>query len=83
MKNTLLAFSLCFFIVLLLASCKRDFNCACTTTTKINDSVTSISYVKEQYRTTRNKAKGWCSDWATTNISGNDTTVTTNDCMFE
>ncbi len=72
-----------FLVVTTFISCKRDFKCSCTTTTKINDSVTAISITKEDYRTTRNKAKGWCSDWSSTTVSGNDTTVTANDCMFE
>lgn len=66
-----------------LASCKKDFNCSCTTTTKINDSVVSVTILKEQYKTTKNKAKNWCSSWSTTNIAGGNTTKTTNDCRFE
>lgn len=83
MKKISIVAAVAFVAICAFSSCKKTFNCSCTTTSSINDSVTSLSTTKREYRTTKADAKSKCTSWSQVHIVGTDTTRTNSNCMFE
>lgn len=82
MNKVLIVAGIALLSITAMTSCKKTYNCSCTTTTMVNGKTTNVSIVNEEKKTTQTKAKNWCSDWSNTSITGTDTTAYSTDCTI-
>ena len=84
MKKLVILGSAALIAAIMFTSCKRNYTCVCNTTSKVNDSVTSVTYSKQEFKSTKTDAKNRCTNntWWEVNNAG-DTTKSNRLCHFE